>query len=169
MICNLFASCNTIWSTYTMEIVLQLRISGIRPSLIHMPAESANLLGNINHQALWVLDFKKLTHLLPHLSSLPSLLTQDSRVSWKILFLPWVPLKKSQETKTFGMLLLLISQLYNTLSPLISESIADYERRCICTGLSPSGMQVVGRVILPVRDFVKTETEVATMELVRGT
>ena len=67
------------------------------------------------------------------------------------------------------MLLLLISQLYNTLSPLISESIADYERRCICTGLSPSGMQVVGRVILPVRDFVKTETEVATMELVRGT
>ena len=73
MICNLFASCNTIWSTYTMEIVLQLRIS-IRPSLIHMPAESANLLGNVNHQALWVLDFKKLTHLLPHLSSLPSLL-----------------------------------------------------------------------------------------------
>lgn len=32
-----------------------------------------------------------------------------------------------------------------------------------------SGMQVVGRVILPVRDSVKTEAEVATMELVRGT
>src|SRR5882724_507814 len=32
-----------------------------------------------------------------------------------------------------------------------------------------NGMQVVGRVILPVRESVKTEAEVATMELVQGT
>jgi hypothetical protein len=31
-----------------------------------------------------------------------------------------------------------------------------------------NNMQVVGRVILPVRDSIKTEAEVATMELVRG-
>jgi hypothetical protein len=31
-----------------------------------------------------------------------------------------------------------------------------------------NGMQVVGRVILPVRESIKTEAEVATMELVRG-
>ena len=30
-------------------------------------------------------------------------------------------------------------------------------------------MQVVGRVILPIRDSVKTEAKVATMKLVRGT
>ena len=68
MICNLFASCKTIWSTYTTEMVLQLRIS-IRLSLIHMPAESANL-RNINSQALsclWVLDSEKLTHLYCHI------------------------------------------------------------------------------------------------------
>ena len=79
----------------------------------------------------------------------PPLLTKDSHVPWK----------------TFGMLL----QPYNTLSPLISESIADYGRRCICTGLSPSGMQFVRRVILLVRDSIKTKAKIATMGLVRGT
>ena len=68
MICNLFASCKTIWSTYTMEMVLQFRIS-IRLSLIHMPAESANL-RNIDPQALWVvwvLNSEKLTRLYCHI------------------------------------------------------------------------------------------------------
>ena len=63
----------------------------------------------------------------------------------------------------------MLLQPYNTLSPLISESIADYGRRCICTGLSPSGMQFVRRVILLVRDSIKTEAKIATMGLVRGT
>lgn len=32
-----------------------------------------------------------------------------------------------------------------------------------------NGMQVVGRVVLPIRESVKTEAEMAVMELVRGT
>jgi hypothetical protein len=32
-----------------------------------------------------------------------------------------------------------------------------------------SGLQVVGRIVLPVRESIKTEAEVATMQLVRGT
>ena len=55
------------------------------------------------------------------------------------------------------------------LQHIISESIADYGRRCICTGLSPSGMQFVRRVILLVRDSIKTEAKIATTGLVRGT